>query len=835
MVQQHRRCLERCTVPAWIFCMLATLSVIQDGCNALSIRTAADSCMKPQIRSSSAPLNGNMVRLMAVQDQNDVDSITNEAENAIKNANALISDTDDMTSNSPLKKTIAPPSPPQQRVSNASLSPQGQNQLIAATVSGTVLGAIVSVLIETQLDDASIEPAVVTGIVSIAFGAATYVVSKNPDEKNLVSKSVRYFLGQPLLSLGDQIKQQITSSIERTTQEIKAIPSKIQQSVEQKVDDTVSTIQSIPSNVQRSIEQQIQQTQNAATQKVQETVSSIQQIPNQVKDAALDYADEIVTEIKATPNRVKDAALDIADEIVTEIKATPEKVQKQATAFIEETIDDISAIPSKIVASVETTINSGTTSTTLPQPPKLPPPLPTAPRVEAKTSPTLFIVPELPKMELPKIDIPSIPKVELPSIPKVDIPIKRATPTPTKTVTPKSKTPPPNTAALAKQKQQEQASAAAAAAKQKAQQQEQAAQTAAAKQKAQQQEQAAQAAAKLKAQKEREQLEQQKLKLQQAKEASQQRDRQLLIQEEAKEERRRLIAEQERQREQEILRKAQEALQRSREADEKRKKQELERKQQQEDAAKKRQQQIAEQQATAQMQKQQSNTVNGASGSFRVAGAPQTRAPRGVPTIVSWKQRKDGGISGRIYGSTNFVDGERIETSVIVTGTIDNGYVVKTDSGSRYFLSNEKPTTKTATPDNAGPIQTLLSALPGATITLTKTAQEKVTAQRESAAKKKNENVVAKPRPTFSLFGSPAPSTDVSSTGTKKVSSKVAPRGVPTIQRWRKNRDGSVTGIIYGSSSFSDGEQVTTSPISIGTIAAGELVRTGSGSKYFLG
>ena len=795
--------------------MLTILCAIHPVCDALSIKTTTPSTtiVIPSIRSS---LNiKNTVRLMAVQDQNEIDAITSEAEDAIQAANKLMADTDAMTSNSPFKKSVTPPPPPQQqqqqqqRVSNVSLSQQAQNQLIAATVSGTVLGAIVSLIVETQLlSDSSVEPAVVTGILSIAFGAATFVVAKNPDETNLISKSVRYFLGQPLLSVGDSIQRQVTASIERTTAEIKSIPNKIQQSVEQKVDDTVTTIQNIPSNVQRSIEQQIQQTQTAASQKVQDTVSSIQQIPSQVKDAALDYADEIVAEIKATPTRVKDAALDIADEIVTEMKATPEKVQKQAVAFIEETIDDITAIPSKIVASVETTVNSGTaTSPTIPQPPKLPPPIPKAPKAESSTS-TLFVVPELPKLELPKIDIP---KVELPSIPAVEIPIKRTPPTPTKAVISKSKPAQSNTAALSKQKEQEQAAAA--------------------RQKAQQQQQAAAAAAKVKAQKEKEQLEQQKLKLQQAKQAAEQRERQMLIQEEAKEERRRVIAEQERQREQEILRKAQEAVQRSREMEEKKKQQ----KKQQEEAAMKRQQQIAEQQATAQMQKQQSSSVNGASGSFRVAGVPQARAPRGVPTIVSWKQRKDGGISGRIYGSTNFVDGERIETSVIVTGTVDNGYVVKTDSGSRYFLSKEKPTTKAATPDNAGTIQTLLSALPGATITLTKSAQEKLSAQKEAAAKKKAENVVvAKPRPTFSLFGSSVPAADVSSTGATKVTSKVAPRGVPTIQRWRKNRDGSVTGIVYGSSSFSDGEQVTTSPIAIGTIAAGELVRTGSGSKYFL-
>ncbi len=771
--------------------MLTILCAIHPVCDALSIKTS----VIPSIRSSLSIKH--TVRLMAVQDQNEADAVTSEAEDAIQAANKIMAATDAMTSNSPFKKSVTPPPPPQQRVSNVSLSQQAQNQLIAATVSGTVLGAIVSLIVETQLlSDSTIEPAVVTGIVSIAYGAATYVVAKNPDDTNLISKSVRYFLGQPLLSVGDTIQRQVTASIERITTEIKSIPNKIQQSVEQKVDDTVTTIQNIPSNVQRSIEQQIQQTQTAASQKVQETVSSIQQIPNQVKDAALDYADDIVTEIKATPTRVKDAALDIADEIVTEMKATPEKVQKQAVAFIEDTIDDISAIPSKFVASVETAVNSGTTtSSTLPQPPKLPPPIP---RAEQSTS-TLFVVPELPKIEFPKIDIP---KLELPSRP--------TPPTPTKATISKSKPVQSNTAALSKQKEQEQAAAA--------------------RQKAQQQQQAAAVAAKMKAQKEKEQLEQQKLKLQQAKQAAEQRDRQMLIQEEAKDERRRDIAEQERQREQEILRKAQEAVQRSREAEEKKKQQ----KKQQEEAAMKRQQQIAEQQATAQMQKQQSSSVNGASGSFRITGVPQARAPRGVPTVVSWKQRKDGGISGRIYGSSNFVEGERIETSVIVTGTIDNGYVVKTDSGSRYFLSKEKPTTKSATPDNAGTIQTLLSALPGATITLTKSAQEKLSAQKEAAAKKKAENAVAKPRPTFSLFGSLVPATDVSSTGATKVTSKVAPRGVPTIQRWRKNRDGSVTGIVYGSSSFSDGEQVTTSPIAIGTIAAGELVRTGSGSKYFL-
>jgi hypothetical protein len=204
--------------------------------------------------------------------------------------------------------------------------------------------------------------------------------------------------------------------------------------------------------------------------------------------------------------------------------------------------------------------------------------------------------------------------------------------------------------------------------------------------------------------------------------------------------------------------------------------------------------------------------------------------------VVQWKQRRDGGISGRIYGSANFKDGERIETSAIASGTVDNGFVVKTDSGSRYFLSTEAPTAP-ATPDAEGPLQALLSALPGATITLTKSAQEKaakVTAKKaaEPPAKKKPAESVAQPRPTFSLFGG----TMAPPSGASKAAAPVsaAPRGVPTLRRWRVNRDGSVTGVIYGSSNFAEGERVTTSPIASGNLTNGSTVRTGSGSRYFL-
>jgi len=157
--------------------------------------------------------------------------------------------------------------------------------------------------------------------------------------------------------------------------------------------------------------------------------------------------------------------------------------------------------------------------------------------------------------------------------------------------------------------------------------------------------------------------------------------------------------------------------------------------------------------------------------------------------------------------------------------------VVKTGSGSRYFLSDTAPPSI-----NREAMKDLLSALPGGTITLTKELKQKDAKKAEESLK------TAQPRATFSLFGlggpkeetpaaAPAPSKKA---GFTKKPVKNAPRGVPSINKWRKNRDGSITGQISGSSSFTEGEKITTSPIASGTIDGGEIVRTGSGSRYFL-
>jgi hypothetical protein len=189
-----------------------------------------------------------------------------------------------------------------------------------------------------------------------------------------------------------------------------------------------------------------------------------------------------------------------------------------------------------------------------------------------------------------------------------------------------------------------------------------------------------------------------------------------------------------------------------------------------------------------------------------------------------------GGITGQIFGSFNFKDGQRVETSEIAsTGGIETGCVVTTDSGSRYFLSSEsvksmREASQKESSKNAPPKQ-MEGSKPRPTIRLTQLAKERDTKKALEAVEQ------GKPRSTFSLAGIFGFGDDDSKT--EKYSSG-APQGVPSMGRWRENGDKSITGFISGSPTFAEGEQVTTSPIARGNISAGEVVVTKSGSKYFL-
>jgi hypothetical protein len=126
------------------------------------------------------------------------------------------------------------------------------------------------------------------------------------------------------------------------------------------------------------------------------------------------------------------------------------------------------------------------------------------------------------------------------------------------------------------------------------------------------------------------------------------------------------------------------------------------------------------------------------------------------------------------------------------------------------------------------------NAKPRATIRLTQNAKEKEARAAQEAAKK------AKPRATFSLmsfFGFDEAAKDKvipsSRTSMSPVQRK-GPKGVPSIGRWKQNKDKSITGFISGSPAFPDGENITTSPIAKGIVKPGEVVVTSSGTRYLL-
>ena len=107
-------------------------------------------------------------------------------------------------------------------------------------------------------------------------------------------------------------------------------------------------------------------------------------------------------------------------------------------------------------------------------------------------------------------------------------------------------------------------------------------------------------------------------------------------------------------------------------------------------------------------------------------------------------------------------------------------------------------------------------------------AKKRASEERQKVQSAKQSVTEAKPGATISLglfnFGSQSNDT----TTTPKTSN--APRGVPTLTRWKQNRDGSLSGAIVGSKTFQDGDNVTTSPIK-GPASDGTVVTTISGSK----
>ena len=138
-----------------------------------------------------------------------------------------------------------------------------------------------------------------------------------------------------------------------------------------------------------------------------------------------------------------------------------------------------------------------------------------------------------------------------------------------------------------------------------------------------------------------------------------------------------------------------------------------------------------------------------------------------------------GGISGQIYGSPNAEDGDFIETSPIKDGPIENGYVVETVTGSRYFLSPGEGVKAT----NLFDAFKDMALKRGGTITIPKDSNEKKVGDALNILSS------GKPRSTFSLFDLWQGFGEDNKTKSPASNGLKAPNGVPMLSGWNTNKN----------------------------------------------
>jgi hypothetical protein len=257
----------------------------------------------------------------------------------------------------------------------------------------------------------------------------------------------------------------------------------------------------------------------------------------------------------------------------------------------------------------------------------------------------------------------------------------------------------------------------------------------------------------------------------------------------------------------------------------------------------------------------------------------------GIPILYNWKQCDNGSITGNIRGSPNFCNGATIATSTIPQGA-RGGTIVATSSGSRYFLEelrkrkeseeaySENVTlqppqsqsqqeqkrrilkTEDASNDDIDIFKAFKKFKDVArstvrrnkgTITIAKNRDDDNTTKSKKDSTRSAMEILEKspPRSTFSLFDlfDDEKSDNKSNTTEGSYSlppppplaSKRPPTETPTLTEWNMNDDGTITGVIFGSRNISDGYLITTSPIVNGRRKQFEMVKTASGSLYFLG
>ena len=757
----------------------------------------------------------------------------------------------------------APPAPPKK-----SLSVDAQQEAIAAAIGALVVGAGAGLALESAVDVSSLLDTNIPFAIPPAVGAVVTsgLIYGGSVQDNAIGTVTRTVFGKTTKGVGSAIAGAVKGAVTSVVEGIKAIPGKIADAAKSEAEKTTEKIKAIPGTLSDAASRKAKETAEgiqkipetvakAASQRAKEAADEIQRIPENVAKAASQKAKETAEDIQKIPSNVAKAAAQQAEKVKEDISSVPGKIAEGIEDAVEKVVDEVTAAPKKAVKDIEAKLSNVVPLPKSSEPPKVPtPPMEKPSGQQVKPSMGLSV----PKIEPPSFEVPkiSVPKIEPPkvSIPKIEIP-KASTPKPSSDPKPTSTADTGSDFSFGEvglknfidREIKQPVSSDADTRKADAEKKRQAQETLKARQQA--------------AQRRQEEILARQQKQEEAKmERLRQQEEQRAIAEAKREEAARVKA----QREVDAARQkaereaAAQAAARARE-------------QKREEAA--RQNAPVKRSPTLQLfapNAQQSKPKPAPSKprpSFQIgksspatpkpaASKPRpsfqiarpavkpatktptaTRAPRGVPTIVGWRKRRDGGVSGRIYGSPNFDDGDRIETTEIVKGDLSNGSVVQTGSGSRYFLSSTPPSSPSSKKgDDSTAVSSLLSAVPGATLTLSR-------ARREVDAENAKRSIESAPSPrTFSLAsflgrGGDDDDTPVASPAPKKVTKKptrTAPRGVPTLSRWRKNRDGSITGFISGSPSFSDGEKVTTSPIAQGNVESEEIVKTGSGSRYFL-
>lgn len=163
-----------------------------------------------------------------------------------------------------------------------------------------------------------------------------------------------------------------------------------------------------------------------------------------------------------------------------------------------------------------------------------------------------------------------------------------------------------------------------------------------------------------------------------------------------------------------------------------------------------------------------------------------TRVIAKAPILKNWSKNRDGSITANIFNSPDFRNNEKVTTSRIVDRTLKSGQLVTSVSGSKYRLEGNE----------------------------LQSAQKGDVMQKGGTFSVGNKAKLVKG--TFSI-----------------KNAKFGPKRIPTLRKWKQNKDGSISGRIFGSKGFKENEFVTTSPM-MGEPVANSVARTISGSRYYL-